>query len=96
MNNYRIKNITKKFDKRDKNYNQDVKISYSDGVMKHIINISPEDTVYVKFETLPPDVQKYRVMGLISVTQIVDSVFESKINIKKVKVEKSKIKKTEK
>jgi hypothetical protein len=85
MNIYKITNITDKLGKRDNNYNNILKISYVDEMVKKNIELKPNNTIYFKANSLPLSVQKFKIKNLVSVNEISEKEFNDIKQNKKTK-----------
>ena len=72
MITYKITNITSRLGKRETNYNSTLKVSYLDGMERKAMFIKPDEEIYFTTNTLPISLHKYRVKGLVSITDVTD------------------------
>ena len=72
MNTYKITNLTSKLGKRDTNYNSTLKVSYIDGMERKNMFIKPNEEVYFTAASLPISLHKFRVKGLVSISDVTD------------------------
>lgn len=70
MNTYKITNITNTVGKRDFKYNSVLDIEYVDNMIKKSLKIRPNNSIYLTVPSLPLSVQKLRIKGLITVSEI--------------------------
>jgi hypothetical protein len=86
MNTYKITNITNTVGKRDFKYNSDLNIEYVDNMVKKSIKIRPNNSIYLTVSSLPLSVQKLRVKGLVTVSEIGATELAKTMNDAKQKV----------
>lgn len=79
MGKYRIKNLTDSFGKRDADYNKVVSFQVSNGLMKKTITIEPGDELYIELKILPLDLQRLRIKNIVTVTEIGNLEFNSRL-----------------
>ena len=72
MNTYKITNITSQLGKRQANYNSTLKVSYIDGMERKNLFIKPDEEVYFTTVSLPISLHKFRVKGLVSISDVTD------------------------
>lgn len=70
MNTYKITNVTDKFGKRDIGYNSTLEIEYVDNMMKKIVNIKPNETIYLTTKTIPLSVNRLKIKNMVTVIEI--------------------------
>ena len=70
MNTYKITNITNTVGKRDFKYNSILDISYVDSMIKKVIKINPNNSIFLTVKSLPLSVQRLRAKGLITITEV--------------------------
>lgn len=96
MANYKITNVTDKLGKRDFKSNSELEITVVSGMIKKTIKLKPNDSVFLKTDSLPLSVHRLRVKGLITVTQVDDKEMPSSTPKKSEVKPKSKKKTTPK
>jgi hypothetical protein len=77
MANYKITNITDKLGKRDFKSNSELEITVVSGMVKKNIKLKPNDSVFLRTDSLPLSVHRLRVKGLITVSQVDDKEMPS-------------------
>lgn len=85
MSTYKITNITNTIEKRNVKHNSILNVEYVDGMEKKIIEIKPNETIFITIPTLPLSVQRLRVKNLVSVTEIDSNELNKAINVTKSK-----------
>ena len=101
MSTYKITNITNFLGKRDYKYNSNLDVEFVDNMIKKIVTIKPNDSVYLTISTLPLSVHRLRVKNLITVSEV-DDVILSETPVKEtpkpenVLIDQVEVKKTEK
>lgn len=111
MSTYKITNITNFLGKRDYNYNSNLDVEFVDNMMKKIVTIKPNDSVYLTIQSLPLSIHRLRVKNLITVSEtnevpqisvvaskpkkVVVSQPEIKVGAEEKKVEKKIVEKKE-
>lgn len=93
MNTYKIINITDKLGKREMNSNSPLKIEYLDGMERKTMILKPNEEVYFTTNSLPISLHKYRVKGLVSISDVTDKELRK---IKSEKVKPAKVEETKK
>ncbi len=79
MGKYRIKNLTSELGKRDADYNKVISFQIKNGLFKKDVVINPGDELYIELKMLPLDLQRLRIKRLVSVTEIGNLEYNSKI-----------------
>ena len=70
MITYKITNLTAKLGKRDANFNSTLKIGYLDGMERKHMYLKPTEEIYFTTDSLPISLHKYRVKGLVSISDV--------------------------
>ena len=91
MNIYKITNITNLLAKRNRKFNITIAIEYIDKMTKKIINVKPNDSVYLTISTLPLSIHRLRIKNLIIVTEITATELAKTIKAKPSKIVKPKV-----
>lgn len=73
MSTFKITNITNLLGKRESKFNSVLEIEYVDNMMKKIISINPNSTIYLKSPSLPISAHSLRVKNLITVSEVSDT-----------------------
>lgn len=79
MGKYRIKNLTNELGKRDADYNKQISFQIKNGLFKKDVVINAGDELYIELKMLPLDLQRLRIKRLVSVTEIGNLEYNSKI-----------------
>jgi len=82
MSTYKITNISNLAGKRDPKFNSIIDIIYVENMIKKIISVKPNNSVYLTIQSLPMSVHSLRAKGLITVVEIGDSELNNFINAK--------------
>ena len=88
MNTYKITNITNLLAKRNRKFNTTIAIEYIDKMTKKIINIIPNNSVYLTVSTLPLSIHRLRIKNLIIVNEVAPAELAKTIKTNKVKTPK--------
>lgn len=94
MGKYRIKNLTDSFGKRDADYNKVVSFQVSNGLMKKTITIEPGDELFIELKILPLDLQRLRIKNIVTVTEIGNLEFNSRLKAEQNKNKPVQVKET--
>lgn len=89
MSTYKITNISQLAAKRDAKYNSIIDIEYVDEMVKKIISVKPNETIYLTVSSLPLSVHRLRIKNLITVNEISASELNKLLNDVKPKVIKA-------
>lgn len=85
MGKYKIKNLTDSFGKRDADYNKTISFQVSNGLMKKTITIEPGDELFIELKILPLDLQRLRIKNIVTVTEIGNLEFNSRLKAEQIK-----------
>lgn len=85
MSNYKITNITNSLGKRDLMYNSSVDVEYVSGLDKIKYILQPNETLYLKIDSLPLSVHKLRMKKFVIVSEIDSQTMASEYNKKNIK-----------
>ena len=94
MGKYRIKNLTDSFGKRDADYNKVVSFQVSNGLMKKTITIEAGDELFIELKILPLDLQRLRIKNIVTVTEIGNLEFNSRLKAEQNKNKPVQVKET--
>ena len=70
MSTYRITNITPQLGKRDVKYNSKLIIDYIDGMNNRVLEILPNDIMYLTVPSLPISLHKFRMKKWVTISEI--------------------------
>ena len=91
MKIFKITNITNTYNKRDVNYNLELKIDYIDGLNRDVLNLKPGETMFLKTNKLSIKIHNLRLKKLIIVEEISELKLKKILNKDKIKKELIKI-----
>lgn len=77
----KLTSITSTLHKRNLYYNKPMEINYADGIINNVITIKPNETHYmVDINSIPSDVRKFKMLGLLLVDDISLEQFNNETN----------------
>jgi hypothetical protein len=85
MNTYKITNITNLAGKRDFKFNSELDIEYVDNMIKKVVKVKPNESIFLTVETLPLSVHRLRVKNLVTITEISKNELNALLESKKPK-----------
>jgi hypothetical protein len=85
MNIYKITNISQTLGKREFKFNSVLNIDYVDGLTKKTILIKPNETIFLRINSLPLSVQRLRMSNLITVAEVSEPELAKVMNDSKPK-----------
>jgi hypothetical protein len=88
MNTYKITNITNLAGKRDFRFNSELDIEYVDNMIKKVVKVKPNESIFLTTESLPLSVHRLRVKNLVTVTEISKNELAALLESKKPKAVK--------
>jgi hypothetical protein len=73
MNIFKIINITILLNKRNPRFNSTLNIDYVENMNKKIIEIKPNETVYLNISSLPISLHKLRANKMVTVIEVAEN-----------------------